>query len=277
MKAQSLSICIPTDGKCNKNCPYCISKMTGNTRENEAFMSIRSDIVKSFAKRNGINSVILTGKGEPLLNMDSVIRWLRVFEEYPTEVQTNGLTLDEDTRLKLGCEGANTIAISIDWEAQFNLHKETFRDFSKMGLITRATVCLTNEKDFPRVNTLGEFIKAAKSHYIRQLSFREVTIPNFGCVDTPKSKKAQEWIREYIDRGFYNRINLEILERIQSRTAYVIRSLPYGAKVVDIDGISVTAFPYCIQDTSEDNIRSLIFRADGHLYTSWNSDAGILF
>jgi len=29
MKAWGLTISIPINGDCNKNCPYCISKMTG--------------------------------------------------------------------------------------------------------------------------------------------------------------------------------------------------------------------------------------------------------
>ena len=58
----------------------------------------------------------------------------------------------------------------------------------------------------------------------------------------------------------------------------VIRKLPYGATIYDIGGIAVTWFDYCIQDAhGVDDIRSLIFQEDGHLYTAWDSPASILF
>ena len=59
---------------------------------------------------------------------------------------------------------------------------------------------------------------------------------------------------------------------------HVVRKLPYGAVVYDIDGIAVTGFDYCVQDqNNNEDIRSLIFMEDGHVYTSWNSKASILF
>ena len=35
MKAQTLAISVPNYG-CNKNCPYCVSKMTGYLKSNES-------------------------------------------------------------------------------------------------------------------------------------------------------------------------------------------------------------------------------------------------
>jgi len=57
-----------------------------------------------------------------------------------------------------------------------------------------------------------------------------------------------------------------------------VRSIPFGAKIYDINGISLTYFEYCIQESSSDsNIRSLIYREDGHLYTSWDKLGSIIF
>ena len=58
----------------------------------------------------------------------------------------------------------------------------------------------------------------------------------------------------------------------------IIRKLPFGATVFDINGVSFTYFDYCVQESSNDEtIRSLIYQEDGHLYTSWNSKASIIF
>jgi hypothetical protein len=48
--------------------------------------------------------------------------------------------------------------------------------------------------------------------------------------------------------------------------------------VRDVGGIAVTFFEYCVQDSNgEDDIRSLIYNQDGHLYTTWNSPASMIF
>ncbi len=58
----------------------------------------------------------------------------------------------------------------------------------------------------------------------------------------------------------------------------LLRRLPYGAAVYDLDGVAVSHFDYCVQDDhGPDDIRSQIFAEDGHLYMAWNSPASVLF
>jgi len=72
MKATNLAISIPYKG-CDKNCPYCVSKMTGyNTADEDAIIRNRPK-VKNMAALASIGSVLLTGKGEPLLNVPAVM------------------------------------------------------------------------------------------------------------------------------------------------------------------------------------------------------------
>ncbi len=71
---------------------------------------------------------------------------------------------------------------------------------------------------------------------------------------------------------------VKYLETVIEKRGRVLRKLPYGATLYDLDGIAVTHFDYCVQDDSgEDDVRSLIFLEDGHLYTAWNSPASRIF
>jgi len=64
---------------------------------------------------------------------------------------------------------------------------------------------------------------------------------------------------------------------IFNQHGFLIRELP-NLRIYDYKGLSVSSSDYCMQDESgADDIRSLIFMEDGHLYTNWNSKASILF
>jgi hypothetical protein len=57
-----------------------------------------------------------------------------------------------------------------------------------------------------------------------------------------------------------------------------IRVLPFGMPIYSYKDLSVAFSDYCIQDThNPDDIRSLIYHQDGHLYTSWADKGSILF
>jgi hypothetical protein len=68
-------------------------------------------------------------------------------------------------------------------------------------------------------------------------------------------------------------------ERVDVLGQKPLRVLPEtGIEVYDIMGMSVCFSDYCIQQENRmEDIRSLIFHQDGHVYTSWDSPASILF
>ena len=52
----------------------------------------------------------------------------------------------------------------------------------------------------------------------------------------------------------------------------------HGMSIYDCKGISVLFSDYCIQEQANDNdVRSIVFHEDGHLYTLWNSAASMRF
>jgi hypothetical protein len=53
MKAQSLSICVPNKG-CDKNCRYCISKMTGDVPSSSELMRRNYPKVHKLAETSNV-------------------------------------------------------------------------------------------------------------------------------------------------------------------------------------------------------------------------------
>lgn len=270
MKATNLSISIPNYG-CKKNCPYCISKMTGYVQKDLRLFYRNIQKVKSIAKQAEVSSISFTSKGEITGNKESI----KVFgeiashftDEFACEIQTNGDDLTKDMINFFYHTGIDIIAISIDNFDSINILKPIFDSINSYGLTIRLTVNLLPET---YNHQPAEYFQKCKDYNIHQISFRSITTPNFAeVVDTKIGKKTYEWIEENVDKE-------KTKNFIHDYTNYIhehgrdVRHLPYGAVLYDVNGISTTHFEYCIQDgDSGDDIRSLIYYEDGHLATTW--------
>lgn len=278
MKAQNLTISVPYNG-CDKNCPYCVSRMTGYVDTNSTLINRNLTRVRKVAEAAQVSSVLLTGKGEPCMNPGWVDKFLEKFFDYPIELQTNGLILLQEakTKEKLRYDrleimrdfGLNVLALSLDKMEDFNTFMPLFQKAHDLDLVIRVTLNIT--KMLPNI-TVQEILETCKMVWVDQLSFRQITIPNH-TVDSV-DKEPVEWIRKNVSHDQYH----GLIKQISNMAPRIIRQLPYGATVYDVNGIAVTWFDYCVQDQHGiDDIRSLIFMEDGHLYTAWNSRASILF
>lgn len=273
MKANNLSISIPNKG-CNKSCPYCVSKITPNVENNEKLFIKNIHKVKKMADITGVTSVSITGKGEPTLNMSNVYDVLHTFTEYVTELQTNGKVFEDkedcnNLLYQLSLSGLNVIAFLIDTMEQFETLEYAFNKAWEYGIIPRVTINITNL--LPEDITFEKLLKTCKLYGVKQMSLRQVVKPN-NC----EENKHTKWIDENVNPNMYNRLIQEFQRKAEQ--FLFIRSLPYGAKLFDVKGISFTYFDYCIQDSSNGNdIRSLIYQQDGHCYTTWNNPASIIF
>ena len=277
MRAQNLAVCVPNKG-CNKNCPYCVSKMTGYIDSNYGLMKRNIRKVITIAKQANVTSVLFTGKGEPLINKEELYSLIWDFREFPCELQTNGMVFykENDVLSELRIRGLDVLALSLDSLSQFQIMREVTRQANELGLIVRVTLNITNtiRNDI----TWKDLIEQCKAGNIRQLSLRRITIPT----GTNPENVCAKWIEEHNGDELYDRLNDELygksLTFARKGIGRPIRNLPYGAVVYDVDGIAVTSFNYCVQDShKDDGIRSLIFQEDGHLYTTWNSPASMLF
>lgn len=264
MKANNLTISIPYKG-CNKNCPYCISKMTGLMKADYRTYIRNIPKVKEMAKHSDINSVLITSKGEPLLNIEMLELVASEFNHFPLELQTNGILLDERVINKLDMIRFNVIAISIDNPGELERIMQPIKSIDSTGMIVRLAILLNSS--WPSGGrTLELMMDYSLAHNVRQLTFRIPSIPQ-KRVNTAESLKAVEWIEA-------QQFSIDVMHAGMQK----VRDLRFGATVYDMEGIAVTIMQYCIQeDSGDDDIRSLIYQEDGHLYTSWDKKGSILF
>jgi len=278
MKATNLSIVIPYKG-CDKNCPYCISKMTGYEEviSDTNYLS-KLNKARKIAEMAEVTSISLTGKGEPLLNIEYIEKIGEVFKDFPIEVQTNGIKL-----LQYGSHfisrlyncNIDTIAISIDSFKSVREFEYVVKFIKSFGMTTRFTLNL-----LPDIynRAVIEVLDECSAMRIDQLSFREVTIPNNEVfINSKMGRETSNWIKSNIDR----KLSKSFIKELNSvlKDTILLRELPYGAKLHIYKNMMITYFEYCIQDkSSEDDIRSLIYYEDGHMSTTWyGSNFGRIF
>ena len=277
MRAQNLTISVPYKG-CDKDCPYCVSKMTGYIEADEDAFQFNLVKARTLAKAAQVSSVLITGKGEPFLNLDACERVSTVFKDFPIEIQTNGKMLYKnwkDGTSILGSKYLNVIAFSIDsfddWKKYVPMMEHLWDSY---GIVIRVTLNVTSllgdiDKAFDSA------IKLAEKSKVSQLSFRSVTIPE-RTIASIDSTDAEIWIQNNHCAEYYDRITRELNELTSSKC--LLRQLSFGVSVYDLFGIAVTKFDNCIQEWNNgEDIRSLIYQEDGHMYTSWDSPASILF
>jgi len=271
VEAQSLTVSVPQslgNPLCDKNCPYCISKMTGYVQPDETLFIKNITKVKKMAEMARVPSVLLTGKGEPLLNFDKVCYILDQFNEFPLEIQTNGIWLHNHieyiTALKQA--GLDTIAISIDNLNQMDTFSKMIEAIINLNMTCR--ICLNLTDKIIDVSFRSIFY-TLKNYGIHQLIVRNIMVPKV-TQNTDEARQAIDWISLHTDSGRYIEM-YKVFKTMVNEEVDLIRTLPYGSEVYNLDGISVSFSDYCLQESNNTNdIRSLIFLEDGHVYTSWD-------
>jgi hypothetical protein len=271
LKAENLTISVPNAG-CDKNCPYCVSRMTGYVENDYPRMIRNIDKIIHVARAAEVTSVLFTGKGEPILAYQELIELAGLFNFWPLELQTNGIGLsDGDDSLLSGLydAGFDVIAVSIDNRKDLDAYRELFSRIGRAGLISRVTVNITDLLD---EIAFSELLGYCRTNEISQLTLRRIVTP-----ENPKDTRTADWIARHAHDSDYRSL-MEQARLFVSEQGRLIRTLNHGVEVYDCGGVSFSYSDYCIQEHNlGDNVRSLVFLEDGHLYTSWNSPASILF
>ena len=270
MKANNLTISIPLrrgGPRCDKNCPYCISLMTPQVEFNYDLFFHNLEKAKYMANTCSVISVLLTSKGEPCLNFHQLVQAAMAFSDFPLELQTNGIWLrNHPTALQeLKAIGVDTIAFSIDGLYQVNELMPITKKIRELGMTTRVCFNVTG-----KIKEIGFrlFIASMIGFYIDQILIRQITIPD-NILSTDESINTQKWIQENTNPDIYTGWYNEFMDLVTEKD--LVRTLPHGAQVYDIDGFAVSFSDYCIQESNNtEDIRSLIYLEDGHLYTSWD-------
>jgi hypothetical protein len=234
-----------------------------------------------------VTSILFTSKGEPFLNVSALCSLAASFKDFPLEVQTNGRMLRK-TFLKSGdafthllhelhhC-GLDTIAFSMDNRNDFYHYENMFRYILRKGFTIRLTVNVNAMLEDMAFKDLLNFCVHLNIH---QLTLRKLTWPSELEI---ANQKEMAWILEHAPANLWARYDEDMVEMIHSEGIF-LRPLAVfedneKLELYDLRGVAVTASQYCIQESAKgtDEIRSLIFHQDGHLYTSWNSKASRLF
>jgi len=278
MKTNTFSILVGGPA-CNANCPFCVSKMA----KKESLVPINHERFRTACQiveqaRDGLLTVILTGKGEPLLYPKAVSYYLYAMRPWRwpiIELQTNGLRLlkeFEEIRNEYLDHwihaGLTTVSISTThwypskssrimglpkaydfWEAAKTAHEH--------GLAVKLNVTMV----VGGIDSIGEafvMIDECKRRGIEQLTLREVVMPT-----NPKSDTVSDWINVHQLPGLAT-----TLHAVFSTQGTKVLSLPNGGVVYDVNGQNVCVAT-CLTNSVDENVRQIIFHPDGRITYDW--------
>ncbi len=288
MKIQTFSVVVGGN-KCNAFCPYCVSKMTGSCTE------FRDDINErnfhkslQFARQSGVSTILLTGKGEPLLYPSQISRYLELISEYDfpfVELQTNGIDLSilsRETLKEWYNLGLTTVSLScVHWDDDKNREifgkeykslKEYVDILYSNKFFIRVNCVMLNDyiKDIARVE---EFTNICKRWGVHQFTVRPVVnnidIDNIKdekyAIDASRKLKTYNWIKNH----FIETKKLDEIRRYFEDNGTLLLELAHGARVYDYKGQNISINTCLTRTPDPEYIRQLIFFSNGSLYFDW--------
>ena len=288
MEVQSISVCVPAG--CPNNCKFCVSQTHTNEYHRRQFVvdyfadSEADDDFEDrleYARDNGVQCLILTGTGEPLMNQDfiryfgNVNRGLnKPFRHI--EIQTSGVTLDRESLEVLRYTGVKTISLSLSsligeenanyngtpQKLQFNI-MELCKMIKARGFNLRVSLNMTDA--FNGV-TPEHIFWCASELGANQLTFRVL-------YESGKGHEQDNWINEH-------RCNPEMIEKIHKYIKYVgepLHRLSFGAMKYDVGGISTVVDEDCMNTKVGDGLKYFILREDCRLYTHWDKKGSLVY
>ncbi len=284
MKIQTFSIVVGGN-MCNANCPYCVSKLTGKSTCGDRLEDINErNFHKAcqFAKMSGVSTVLLTGKGEPLLYPDHIGKYLHMLKKYEfpfIELQTNGIRLLEVSSPHLNRWynlGLTTVSLSCaSWDTLVNK-----RIYSKkyQGVFTYSRIahdagfsvrisCVMLKNEVGNRQRVEVFAGICNAEGVEQFTVRPVA--NYSDGD---NQEVSTWIEE--NRPDSKDI-LEMQEYFEYN-AYLLLELAHGAKVYDYKGQNISINTCLTHRPDPNDIRQLIYFPDGKLMYDWVHKGAII-
>ena len=285
MAIQSLSILVPCNGHCWNNCHFCVSMQHNEYYSKDIITT--NNIPQSYLDRMqwtrdaGCDSLIFTGVTEPQQNLPFIYKLLTLNRTlrtpfYNISIQTTGTALTPGEIERLAQAGINTIALSIssfDDQKNWDIIQapEKVRTMSIVNIIecakdngmnVRACLNLTNEFN---IFHPGIYFDWAEQYDVDQLTFRKI----YSSGNNEKST----WIKEHLfDNNKFESIRQFIIER-----GTIIRRLPFGALLYDVNGVSTVIDEDCMAEHNIKEIRYAVLRANNKLYSSWNKKGSLIF
>ena len=288
MKIQTFNIVTGTTA-CNANCPFCISKMTPKSGVSEKLQKtnwINFRKACEMAKTSGVNTVLFTGKGEPLLFPNQITEFLKEMKKFNfpiVELQTNALEFERNTKklnpyLKRWRNlGLNTFVLSIvhykDKEnkkiyspnADYVNLKNIMKYLHENGFSIRLN-CIMINGFIDKIEEVLNMVDFCKKNEVEQLTLKPVEM-----IKNQNTPQAKWTLKNLIPIKVQKKIQL-FLEKKGNR----LRTLDSGGVVYDFNGQNV-CFTDCLAGKPfTKDLRQLIFFPDGHLRYYWQYQGAIL-
>lgn len=283
MKTNTFSIVVGTSA-CNADCPFCVSKMTDTAActspgFDEGDFNIACRIVDQM--RNGLVTVMLTGKGEPMLFPNQITRYIDCINfRFPLiELQTNGTQIGKQVGyLKKWKEyGLTLVCISVvhpDKAENSAIMRtpegfdywESVKVLQDIGLNVRLNVTMV-KTGVDSLDKAERMIRLANLRDVNQITFREVTFPEVG-----HNRTVIDWVKDHKPNGLAKKLH----HFLKLRGATQLLDLPHGGVIYEWDGQNV-AISNCLTGTTDPNdIRQIIFFPDGRVSYDWRYPAARL-
>lgn len=283
MKFSVFSIVAGTS-RCVTVCPFCVSGELATIQNREVPKINHRNLLKGceLAKTSGVQTVMLTSRGEPTLFPDQITEYLETLEPYKfpfIELQTNGIPMARKfEKYKPYLEkwyelGLSTILIStvsnrseINGEVytprtkQYIDLPELISNLHEIGFSVRLTaICTKAWMSTPE--QIDEYLKFALENKVAQVTLRPLN-------DEYRRETAQAWIDEH---KMSEEDKVRIYDFLNTE-GYKLMELPNIGNVFDYKGQNVM-FSYALTKYNDhndgENKRNLIFFPDGQLRYEW--------
>lgn len=295
MKVQSLSVVVPNK-KCINNCKFCVARM-GN-EEYENFVTGRNlyyDLYEKdymerlqYARDNNCNVLMLTGDSEPQQNWEFLKTFGTLNKSIQSpfkhiEMQTAGTLLNNKYLYFLRHHvGVKTISLSIS--SFDNVINDKIVNFPNGYKVDIAKLChLIKQYRFNLRISINltyyfdnipakEIFNYCKNVLLAdQIIFRELYKSN-------NNTDQDKWIEEF---GGKKEKLREIVEYI-CENGDPLNKLEFGAIRYLVHDMSTVVDTNCMgkssnNDEIKEDLKFLILRPDGKLYTQWDSKGSVLF
>jgi hypothetical protein len=299
MKATSLSINLACP--CPNKCPFCISHLTehqgSHDRQNHRILESMPKAV-DYCRYNGIDTVLITGRGEPMSVDHTVMRVIEALKRGGVprvELQTSGVGLTDGAIAAMAYKGLSTVSISA--ASRFDVlnqkimgHGVDFRELASkvagVGMIPRLSLNLTRDDwdvdgDQTNYDIGAEAIRPRRQlmhiqkelpafvRSLRSIGCRQLTLRLLGKPRDPKNSEAAQKASAWIDEHGAHDLH-RYLDRVISDDASPVYRLDYGPIVWSYEGMSVVlvdCMPTKMEETGE--IRSVVLQPDGLIHVGW--------
>lgn len=290
--------CVPTlnfvvgNKTCNMSCAYCVSKMTkgGISKETHLpglwYKNLR--LAFNVANKYDSDTILLTGKGEPTLWKSDIIKIVSLGSEknFITELQTNGVLLDEAYCSILEEVGLNTIAISrvvIDTNENNRICSPVIHNSPNLhyiipkiqsyGINVRVTfVAMEGYND--SVERIEETCSWASHWHVKQITIRRMGMPDIRSLEDVEEAIH---MRDFVSINSISDLRWKKIIDTFMEKYNVMRVFDWGSISWDIGGVQCLIADCLTVPGLDGTIRYLIYSSDGHLRYSWEHESSIIF